>query len=57
MPETLVLSWRVAMRHWAIYKKDLFSTGGGGNYGGGVQQALDALAQLILPDVSRTGRR
>jgi len=25
MPEFFVLSWRVAMRHWAIYKKDFFA--------------------------------
>lgn len=25
MPEFAILSWRVAMRHWAIYKKDFFA--------------------------------
>lgn len=25
MPETLQLSWKVAMRHWAVYQKNLFA--------------------------------
>src|SRR5437868_6469297 len=25
MPETMQLSWKVAMRHWAVYQKNFFS--------------------------------